>query len=170
MSSVPLSAVRSVIFTMNATEAKRAGAGVAVDTVSAVGSVLTGVALTLVDVLLAPRSAKAGRAGAQEAVHLVITEPSVATGVCRWKHQTQLYVLIVLLVCTFINGHEEETHKGRRTDELTGLAVVNVVFTVASGKARFAAAVVTAQSVLAGCSIATGILHTLFDVHLAGLA
>lgn len=66
---------------MNATEAERAGAGVAVDTVSAVGSVLTGVALTLVDVLLAPRSAKAGRAGAQEAVHLIITEPSVATGV-----------------------------------------------------------------------------------------
>lgn len=57
-----------------------------------------------------------------------------------------------------------------RTGKLTGLAVINVGFTVASGEARFAATLVTAQSVLAGCTIATWILHTLFDVHLTGLA
>lgn len=37
---------------MDSTEADRAGTGVAVHTVGAVGSVLTGVTLTLVDVLL----------------------------------------------------------------------------------------------------------------------
>lgn len=57
-----------------------------------------------------------------------------------------------------------------RTGKLTGLAVINVGFTVASSEARFAATLVTAQSVLAGCTIATWILHTLFDVHLTGLA
>lgn len=53
---------------------------------------------------------------------------------------------------------------------LTGLAVINVGFTVASGEAWFAAAAVTAHGVLAGCSIETRILHTLFDVHLTRLA
>lgn len=57
-----------------------------------------------------------------------------------------------------------------RTGKLTGLAVIKVDFTVAPGEARFAATLVTAQSVLAGCTIATRILHTLFDVHLTGLA
>lgn len=67
---------------MDATEAGRAGTGVAVDTVGAVGSVLARVALTLVDVLLALCAPEAGQAGAQEAVHLVLTEASVAAGVC----------------------------------------------------------------------------------------
>lgn len=53
VSFVPLCAVRSVVFTVDPTESGRAGAGVAVNTVRAVGSVPTGVALTLVDVLLA---------------------------------------------------------------------------------------------------------------------
>ena len=53
---------------------------------------------------------------------------------------------------------------------LTGLAVIDVGFTVASSEAWFAVTTVTAHGVLAGCSIATGILHTLFDVHLASLA
>lgn len=65
-------------------------------------------------------------------------------------------------------SHKECRGKGR-TDELTGLAVINVGFAVASGEARPAAAVVTAQSVLAGRPIVTGVLHTLFDVHLTGL-
>lgn len=60
--------------------------------------------------------------------------------------------------------------KGRETGERTGLAVIDVGFTVASSEARFTATAVTAQSVLAGCSIATWILHTLFDVHLTCLA
>lgn len=82
VSSVPLSAVGSVVFTVDSAEAGRAGAGVAVDTVGAVGSVLARVALTLVDVLLALCAPEAGQAGAQEAVHLVPTEASVAARVC----------------------------------------------------------------------------------------
>lgn len=92
---VPLCAVRSVILTVDATEAWRAGAGVAVDTVGAVGSVLTRVALTLVDVLLALCSSKTGQAGAQEAVHLVLTEASVAAGVWRGRFLTQLRTTVL---------------------------------------------------------------------------
>lgn len=88
MSSVPLSAVWSVIFTVDSTEAGRAGTGVAVDTVGAVGPVLTRVALTLVDVLLAHCAPKAGQAGTQEAVHLVLTEASVAARVYGIKRLT----------------------------------------------------------------------------------
>ena len=57
-----------------------------------------------------------------------------------------------------------------RMGKLTGFAVINVGFTVASGEARFAATAVTAQRVLAGGSIEAGILHTLLDVHLTGLS
>lgn len=57
-----------------------------------------------------------------------------------------------------------------RFSELTGLAVVNVGFTVASGVAWFAATQVTSQGILAGRSVAAGILHTLVDVNLTGLA
>lgn len=87
MSSVPLGAVRSVIFTVDSTEARRAGTGVAVDTVGAVGSVPTGVALALVDVLLALCAPKAGQAGTPEAVLLVLAEASVAAGVCGREDQ-----------------------------------------------------------------------------------
>lgn len=66
--------------------------------------------------------------------------------------------------------HQRKEIKGRKTGKLTGLAVVDVGLTVASSEAWFAATAITAQSVLAGCSVATGILHTLFDVHLTGLA
>lgn len=160
MGSVPLGAVGSVIFTVDSTEAGRAGTGVAVDTVSAVGSVPTRVALTLVDVLLALCAPKAGEAGTQEAVHLVLTEASVAAGVCGRRDKA------FDLVCVF----RSLLSKGREAGERTGLAVVDVIFAVASTEARFAATAVTAQSVLAGRSIATGILHTFFDVHLTCLA
>lgn len=53
---------------------------------------------------------------------------------------------------------------------LTGFAVIDVGFTVASNEARPAVAAVTAQSVLTGRAIDTGVLHTLFDVHLTRLA
>lgn len=100
MSSVPLSAVWSVIFTVDPTEASRTGTGVAVDTVSAVGSVLARVALTLINVLLALCAPKAGQAGTQEPMHLVFTEASVAAGVC-WvegkEHKTQLVFFKSLL-------------------------------------------------------------------------
>lgn len=66
---------------MDSTEAGWAGTGVAVDTVSAVGSVLAWVALALVDVLLTLCSPETRLAGAQEAIHLILTEASVAAGV-----------------------------------------------------------------------------------------
>lgn len=53
---------------------------------------------------------------------------------------------------------------------LTGFAVIDVGFTVASNKAWPAVTAVTAQSVLTGRTIETGVLHTLFDVHLTRLA
>lgn len=83
VSCIPLSAVRCVIFTVDSTKAGRAGTGVAVDAVGAVGPVLTRVALTLVDVLFALCAPKAGQAGAQEAIHLIFAEASVAAGVCK---------------------------------------------------------------------------------------
>lgn len=67
---------------MDSTEAGWARAGVAVDTVGTVGSVLTWVAFTLIDVLLALCAPKTRQAGTQEAIHLVLTEASVAAGVC----------------------------------------------------------------------------------------
>lgn len=67
---------------MDSAEAGQAGTSVAVDIVSAVGSVLARVALTLIDVLLALCAPKAEQAGAQEAVHLILTDGSVAAGVC----------------------------------------------------------------------------------------
>lgn len=81
MSCVPLSAVRSVIFTVDSAKAGRAGTSVAVDVVSAIGGVLAGVALALVDVLLALCAPKARQAGAQEAINLILTQASVAAGV-----------------------------------------------------------------------------------------
>lgn len=82
MRCVPLGAVRGVVFTVDSTKARGAGAGVAADAVGAVASVLARVALALVDVLLALRPPEAGQAGAQEAVHLVPAEASVAAGIC----------------------------------------------------------------------------------------
>lgn len=80
--SLPLSTVGCVIFTVDSTEASRAGTRVTVDTVGAVGSVLAGVALTLIDVFLTPCASKSWQAGTQEAVHFVHTGASVAAGVC----------------------------------------------------------------------------------------
>lgn len=58
----------------------------------------------------------------------------------------------------------------RERRSLTGRAVVNVGFAVASSVAGFAAAAVTADGVLAACTVETGILYALFDVHLARLS
>lgn len=123
MSSVPLSAVGSVIFTVDSTEAQRAGTGVAVDTVCAVGSVLAWVALTLVDVFLALCAPKAGLAGTKEAVHLISTEATIAAGVCgRRDRAFDLFseVFVQLWVCRqYINEAKEA--KGERLDYILGL-------------------------------------------------
>lgn len=66
---------------MDPTEARRAGAGVAVHAVCAVGSIPARIALAFVDVFLALQSPESGQAGTQEAVDLVLTKASVAAGV-----------------------------------------------------------------------------------------
>lgn len=80
-SALPLCAVRCVIFTVDPTEARRAGAGVAVHAVGAVGSIPARIALAFVDVFLALQSPEPRQAGTQEAVDLVLTKASVAAGV-----------------------------------------------------------------------------------------
>ena len=79
--SIPLGAVIGVDLTVDAAEPRGAGAGVAVDTVGAVGPVLTGVALALVDVLLAATPAEPRQARAHEAVHAVPAQAAVTAGV-----------------------------------------------------------------------------------------
>lgn len=90
VSSLPLSTVRCIIFTVDSTEASRAGTCVTVDTVSAVGSILAGVALTLIDVFLTLCASKSWQASTLEAVHFVHTGTSIAAGVCCGgrKHDT----------------------------------------------------------------------------------
>lgn len=90
VSSLPLSAVGCIIFTVDSTEASRAGTCVTVHTVSAVGSILAGVALTLIDVFLTLCASKSWQASTLEAVHFVQTRTSIAAGVCCGgrKHDT----------------------------------------------------------------------------------
>lgn len=126
-----LSAVRSVDFTMDATEARWACTGVAVHTVCAVGSIFTWVTFTLINVLLTFDAPKTRQAGAQKAIHLIFADPTITTRI--W------------------------------------LAIINVCFTVTPSEAWFAATSITAQCVLTTGSVETGILHTFFDIHIAGL-
>lgn len=51
-----------------------------------------------------------------------------------------------------------------------GLAVINVGYTVVPSEAWFAITLVTAQGIQAGRPIVAGILHTLINVDLTGLA
>ena len=90
VSSLPLSTVGCIIFTVDSAEASRAGACVTVDTVSAVGSIFARVAVTLIDVFLTLCASKSWQAGTLEAVHFIHTGPSVAAGVCcaSRKHET----------------------------------------------------------------------------------
>lgn len=90
--SLPLSTVGCVVFTVDSTEASRAGTGVTVDTVRAIGPIFAGVALTLINVFLALCASKSWQTGTQEAVHFVHTGASIAAGVCGGgrKNDTQL--------------------------------------------------------------------------------
>lgn len=118
MTSVPLSAVRSVIFTVDPAEAGRASTGVAVDTVGAVGSVFAWVALALVDVLFALGAPKARHAGAQEAVHFVLAEASVTTGVCGRRSEA-LRICFSRASGSYINPAEDT--KGGTSENILGL-------------------------------------------------
>ena len=78
---VPLGAVVGVDLTGDAVEAGRAGAGEAVDAVGAVGPVVAGVAVALVDVLLAAAPAEPRHAGAHKGVGPVPAQTAVTAGV-----------------------------------------------------------------------------------------
>lgn len=66
---------------MDAVEARRAGARVAIHTVSAVGTVAAGAAGTLVDVLLAEGALEAGQAVAKGRVDAIRAGAPIVTGV-----------------------------------------------------------------------------------------
>lgn len=93
MSSLPLSAVGCVVFTVDSAEASGAGTSVTVDTVCAVGSILAGVALTLIDVFLTLCASKSWQADTQEAVRFIHAGASVAARVCGGgrKDDNQLF-------------------------------------------------------------------------------
>lgn len=74
---LPVGAVVRVDFTVDATEARRAGASVAVHTVRTVGPVLTGVTFTLVYVLLTSVATKPRRAGTRKTVDVIATQTAV---------------------------------------------------------------------------------------------
>lgn len=82
--AVPLSAVGCVVLTVDAAEAGGAGAGVAVDTVGAVGPVLAGVAGTLIDVLLTLEPAEAGQALAEERPDAIRAGATIVARIWTW--------------------------------------------------------------------------------------
>lgn len=76
---LPVGAVVGVDLAVYATEAQRAGAGVAVDTVGAVGPVLAGITLTLIYVLFASAATKPGRTGAGIRVDAIMAQTTITT-------------------------------------------------------------------------------------------
>lgn len=66
---------------MDAAEAWRACTGVTVHAVCAVGTILAGVAVALIDIFLTPEATEARQARAGERVHAVFTEASVTARV-----------------------------------------------------------------------------------------
>ena len=78
---VPVSAVVGVHLTVDATEAGRTGAGVAVDTIRAVGSISAGVALALVYVLLTSAATEPRQTGTCESVDAIAAQTTVTAGI-----------------------------------------------------------------------------------------
>lgn len=81
MVGLPVSAVVSVELAVYATEAKWAGAGIAVDTVGTVGPILAGIALTLVYVLFTSATTKPRRTGAGKSVDAIMAQTTVTAGI-----------------------------------------------------------------------------------------
>lgn len=77
--ALPVGAVVGVDLTVDAAESGRAGAGVAVNKVGAVGTVLARVTLALIDVLLTPRTPEARQTRARETIDAVTAQTAVAT-------------------------------------------------------------------------------------------
>lgn len=80
-SRLPVSAVVGVDLAVYATEAKRAGAGVAVDTVGTVGPILAGITLTLVYVLFTSATPKPRWTGAGKTVDAIVAQTTVTAGI-----------------------------------------------------------------------------------------
>lgn len=81
--AVPLRAVRRVVLAVDAAEARGAGAGVAVDAVGAVGTILAGVAGTLIDVLLALGPTETSQALAEERADAVGAGATIVAWIWR---------------------------------------------------------------------------------------
>lgn len=84
----PLRAVGCVVLTMDAVEARRAGARVAVHAVSAVGAIAAGAAGTLVDVLLTEGALEAGQAAAEGCVDTICAGAPIVTRIW-WEQEGQ---------------------------------------------------------------------------------
>lgn len=80
---LPVGAVVGIDLTVDAAESGRAGAGVAVNKIGAVGTVLARVTLALIDVLLTPRTPEARETRARETVDAVTAETTVTARI--WK-------------------------------------------------------------------------------------
>lgn len=78
---LPVGAVVSVDLTVYATEARRAGASVAVDTIGAVGTIPTGITLTLIYVLLTSAATKPRQTGASETVDAITAQTTITAGI-----------------------------------------------------------------------------------------
>lgn len=78
---LPLSAVRCVDLTVDATESGWAAAGIAVHAVGAVPPVAAGGAHALIDVLGATLAAESSYTHTCEAVHTVHTHTTIAAGI-----------------------------------------------------------------------------------------
>lgn len=77
----PLGTVRNVVLTVDAIEARGAGARVAVHTVGAVGTISAGIAGTFVDVLLTESTLEAGQAVAEGRVDAIGARTPIVTRV-----------------------------------------------------------------------------------------
>lgn len=76
---LPVGAVVGVDLTVDAAESRRTGAGVAVNKIGAVGTILARVTLALIDVLLTPRTPEARQTRARETIDAVTAQTAVAT-------------------------------------------------------------------------------------------
>lgn len=83
MVHTPLSAVRCVVFTVDPTEAWRAGTSVAVHTIGAIGTIEAGAAGTLIDVLCTEGALEARQAGTRGRVDTVSAGATIVAWVCR---------------------------------------------------------------------------------------
>lgn len=78
---LPVSAVIGVDFTIYATKARWAGAGVTVDTVSTVGPIFARVTFTLINILFTASPTKTRQTCTGERVNAIPTQATITTGI-----------------------------------------------------------------------------------------